>query len=61
MIKYCIVCGKEIPIERSKVLPDITTCVEHSDTKKKSGLKIVADDVTYTDLEIDKIYRGGIN
>lgn len=59
-MKYCKVCGEEIPEGRIKALPEVETCVEHSDVEKEKGLKIVTDEGTYVDLEIANIYRGGI-
>lgn len=59
-MKFCKVCGKKIPKGRVKALPNVETCVEHSKEKKEKGLKVITDNGVYTDLEIDKIYRGGM-
>lgn len=61
MNKICKKCGKDISEGRLKALPKTEMCVDCSNTNKEKGLKIVTDNGTYTDLEIDKIYRGGIN
>lgn len=40
MIKYCKVCGTQIPEGRVKALPTAVTCVEHSNTSR-FGFNIV--------------------
>ena len=61
MNKICKKCGENISEGRLKALPKTEICVNCSKVKKKKGLKVITDNGTYTDLEIDKIYRGGIN
>lgn len=49
---YCIYCGKQILEGRVKALPNVETCVEHSDVEKKRGFRIISGKTTYTELEI---------
>jgi len=59
MVRICKKCGNYISEGRLKALPDTEMCVDCSNIKKKKGLKIITDNNAYTDLEVDKIYRGG--
>lgn len=36
-MRTCETCGCEIPAERLEVLPNATTCVQHSDAAKVLG------------------------
>lgn len=58
-MKYCTVCGEIIPEGRVKALPNITTCVEHSNAKKKLGFSVITGKTTYSELDIvdDNAYK----
>lgn len=53
-MKYCKVCGIEIPEARIKILPSTDTCVNHSSAEKKVGMPISLGqgDHTYVELNI---------
>ena len=51
-MKYCRVCGEEIPEGRIKALPNAETCVEHSSAEKKKGFVVISSKTTYSELEI---------
>lgn len=51
-MKYCKICGEEIPEGRIKALPNVDTCVEHSGAKKKKGFVVISSKTTYTELDI---------
>lgn len=51
-MKYCIVCGEVIPEGRVKALPNVETCVEHSEAKKKKGFVVISGKTTYSELDI---------
>lgn len=52
MKKYCKFCGSKIPEGRLKALPNATTCVECSDTKKKVGFQRIEGKTEYSVLDI---------
>lgn len=58
-MKYCKVCGEVIPEGRVKALPNATTCVEHSEAKKKLGFSVITGKTTYSELDIvdEKQYK----
>jgi len=58
-MKYCKVCGEEIPEGRVKALPNAETCVEHSGAKKKKGFVVISSKTTYSELDIvdDNTYK----
>ena len=58
-MKYCIVCNEPIPDGRVKALPNVETCVEHSEAKKKLGFSVITSKTTYSELDIvdEKTYN----
>lgn len=58
-MKYCVVCGEEIPEGRIKVLPNAETCVKHSGVEKKKGFVVISGKTTYSELDIvdDNTYK----
>lgn len=58
-MKYCIICNEPIPEGRVKALPSVTTCVEHSEAKKKLGFAVITSKTTYSELDIvdEKMYK----
>lgn len=52
--RKCVKCGKPIHPLRLKVLPDTTTCVEHSTTNKWYVRPVVSGKTTYSETEIIK-------
>jgi len=58
-MKYCVVCNEEIPEGRLKSLPNVDTCVEHSNVKKKLGFSVITGKTTYSELDIvdEKLYK----
>ena len=58
-MKYFIVCNEPIPDGRVKALPNVETCVEHSEAKKKLGFSVITSKTTYSELDIvdEKTYN----
>jgi hypothetical protein len=58
-LKYCIICGEVIPEGRVKAIPDVETCIEHSDAKRKKGFSVISSKTTYSESDIvdDVIYK----
>jgi transcription initiation factor TFIIIB Brf1 subunit/transcription initiation factor TFIIB len=58
-MKYCKICGEIIPEGRVKALPNVETCVEHSEAKKKLGFGVITSKTTYSELDIvdEKQYK----
>jgi hypothetical protein len=58
-MKYCIICNEIIPEGRILALPNVETCVEHSDVKKKLGFSVITSKTTYSELDIvdEKTYK----
>jgi hypothetical protein len=52
IMKYCIICNALIPEGRIKALPNVQTCVEHSNAKKKLGFSVITSKTTYSELDI---------
>jgi hypothetical protein len=52
MIKYCKICGEQIPEGRLKALPKAETCVKCSTTNKVAGFRVITGKNTYSELEI---------
>jgi hypothetical protein len=50
----CIKCGNVIPEARVKALPNVRTCINHSDAEKKVGTPIMlgTGEDTYVELNI---------
>ena len=49
----CIVCGKDIPIERLEALPSAVTCIEHSPNQKVSQDRPIEEEVMSGDVIVD--------
>lgn len=54
MSRNCIKCGKAIPENRLKILPNTLTCTEHSVAEKKVGMPVTygQGDHTYVELSV---------
>lgn len=52
MKNYCVKCGSEIPEARMKVLPLTKTCVNCSETGRKSGMTVQLGEGDHTFNEI---------
>lgn len=51
-MKLCISCGKEIPEQRLKALPNSKTCVQCSNTAKVAGFPLITNKTAYSELQI---------
>lgn len=51
-MRICISCGKEIPEQRLKILPNSKTCVQCSETAKVAGFPLITNKTTYSELQI---------
>jgi len=51
-MKLCISCGKEIPEQRIKILPNSKTCVQCSDTGRVAGFPLITNKTSYSELQI---------
>jgi hypothetical protein len=51
-MKYCISCGKEIPVQRLQVLPNSKTCVQCSNTGRVAGFPLITNKTSYSELQI---------
>jgi RNA polymerase-binding transcription factor DksA len=56
MAKYCKGCGNEIHPLRIKVLPNTQTCVNCSQTGRKSGVPVLRGDIKKDDTWVDVVF-----
>ena len=56
-MKYCKICGEEIPEGRIKALPNAETCVEHSGSKKKKGFVVISGENIKLDIVEDDTFK----
>ena len=51
-MRNCIACGLEIPEQRIKILPNIKTCVNCSNTNRVAGFPLITNKTSYSELQI---------
>ncbi|HWZ21783.1 MAG TPA: TraR/DksA C4-type zinc finger protein [Cytophagaceae bacterium] len=51
-MRACISCGKEIPEQRLKILPNSKTCVQCSETVRVAGFPLITNKTSYSELQI---------